>query len=271
MRRGRPPDHVQRYSELGNWLSECYGSSVVESTDFHQGGGGATGQRLSTTMTVPAGHEVDRIVLRENLTDGQLITAFKVSASTAGSRRHGAGGNGERGGGAAGSMWPTSTQVTVQGQSIGNKFIGLLDRVYGAGTALRFEVTASGPGASMISAALYNCSRAPQASGCSFQRDFAYKVVKSITLKTIEGATAAMCCAACRAIGDCAVFVLSAGKTCSVLSANQGGTSVHGAVSVSRPFPSWNRSILTEIYLCHACSCQEILRTETAGQGTPNR
>jgi hypothetical protein len=35
---------------------------------------------------------------------------------------------------------------------------------------------------------------------------------------------------------------------------------------VSRPFPSWNRSMLTEIYLCHACSCQEILRTETAGQ-----
>jgi hypothetical protein len=26
-------------------------------------------------------------------------------------------------------------------------------------------------------------------------------------------------------------------------------------------------SILTEIYLCHACSCQEILRMETAGQG----
>jgi hypothetical protein len=27
---------------------------------------------------------------------------------------------------------------------------------------------------------------------------------------------------------------------------------------VSRPFPSWNRSILTEIYLCHACSYHEI-------------
>eukprot|EP01047_Picozoa_sp_COSAG01_P060619 COSAG01_NODE_7456_length_3204_cov_2.374557_1_plen_79_part_00 len=25
---------------------------------------------------------------------------------------------------------------------------------------------------------------------------------------------------------------------------------------VSRPFSSWNRSILTEIYLRHACSCQ---------------
>jgi hypothetical protein len=36
--------------------------------------------------------------------------------------------------------------------------------------------------------------------------------------------------------------------------------------SVSRPFSSWNRPILTEIYLCHACSCQEILRVKTAGQ-----
>ena len=40
-----------------------------------------------------------------------------------------------------------------------------------------------------------------------------------------------------------------------------------GVEAVSRPFPSWNRSISTEIYLCHACSCQEILRVETAGQG----
>jgi hypothetical protein len=31
-----------------------------------------------------------------------------------------------------------------------------------------------------------------------------------------------------------------------------------GGGTVSRPFPSWNRSVLTEIYLCHACSCQEI-------------
>jgi hypothetical protein len=30
-------------------------------------------------------------------------------------------------------------------------------------------------------------------------------------------------------------------------------------VLVRRPLPSWNRSILTEICLCHACSCQEIL------------
>ena len=35
---------------------------------------------------------------------------------------------------------------------------------------------------------------------------------------------------------------------------------------VSAPFSSWNRSILTEIYLCHACSRHELLRSETAGQ-----
>eukprot|EP01047_Picozoa_sp_COSAG01_P030255 COSAG01_NODE_2105_length_8423_cov_6.483409_8_plen_99_part_00 len=31
-------------------------------------------------------------------------------------------------------------------------------------------------------------------------------------------------------------------------------------------FPSCNRSLLTEISPCHACSDQELLRTETAGQ-----
>jgi hypothetical protein len=33
--------------------------------------------------------------------------------------------------------------------------------------------------------------------------------------------------------------------------------------SVGRAFPFWNRSTLAEIYLCHARSCHEILRTET--------
>jgi hypothetical protein len=40
---------------------------------------------------------------------------------------------------------------------------------------------------------------------------------------------------------------------------------------VGGPFPSWNRSILTEIYLCPACSCQEILRAETGLRHDPRR
>jgi hypothetical protein len=34
-------------------------------------------------------------------------------------------------------------------------------------------------------------------------------------------------------------------------------TLARGAVAVSGPFPSWNRPILTEIYLCRACSDPE--------------
>jgi hypothetical protein len=37
-------------------------------------------------------------------------------------------------------------------------------------------------------------------------------------------------------------------------------------LDVSRAFPSCTRSILTETYLCHACSCQEIEDMETPGQ-----
>jgi hypothetical protein len=34
---------------------------------------------------------------------------------------------------------------------------------------------------------------------------------------------------------------------------------------------SWNRSTLTGIYRCHACSCQEISRVQTAGQVARSR
>eukprot|EP01047_Picozoa_sp_COSAG01_P041451 COSAG01_NODE_3557_length_5939_cov_4.468151_8_plen_162_part_00 len=36
--------------------------------------------------------------------------------------------------------------------------------------------------------------------------------------------------------------------------------------AVSRAFPSWKLSILTEIYLCHACSYRKKLRMETPEQ-----
>jgi hypothetical protein len=35
---------------------------------------------------------------------------------------------------------------------------------------------------------------------------------------------------------------------------------------VRQAFPSWMRSILTEMYLCRTCSCHEISRTQTPGQ-----
>jgi hypothetical protein len=67
---------------------------------------------------------------------------------------------------------------------------------------------------------------------------------------------------------------LMSGRVCVCLSHTAGGAA--GALRprggghhrvVSAPSPSFVRPVLTEIHLCHACSCQEILRTETARQG----
>jgi hypothetical protein len=169
---------------------------------------------------VPAGHAVDRIVLRENMTQGQLISGFTVTTSTSTNT--------------ARSPQSVQVAVAVQGASIGNKFIGMLDRVYPAGSKLTFTTTAAAKGAAMLSAALYNCSRTPQATGCSYQQDFAWKVCDSgncKVLKTIENATPVMCCAACSADVACAVFVVDPAKKCSTMTANQGGAPVKGAVS----------------------------------------
>jgi hypothetical protein len=55
-------------------------------------------------------------------------------------------------------------------------------------------------------------------------------------------------------------------------SADAGSQILHGGCRssvVSAPLPSFARAVLTEISLCHACSCQEISRAETARQGPP--
>eukprot|EP01047_Picozoa_sp_COSAG01_P003484 COSAG01_NODE_104_length_26171_cov_96.617612_10_plen_163_part_00 len=71
-------------------------------------------------------------------------------------------------------------------------------------------------------------------------------------------------------------YQLTASLHCNELEGIQGVFRIEAGLApgeveeaVSRPFPSWNRSILIEIYLCHTCSCQAILRTETAGQEPP--
>jgi hypothetical protein len=50
----------------------------------------------------------------------------------------------------------------------------------------------------------------------------------------------------------------SAAASASAVAAAAAAAAVLRAGTVSPAFPSWNRSILTEIYLCHACSYQSI-------------
>ena len=77
----------------------------------------------------------------------------------------------------------------------------------------------------------YNCSRSPAATGCSYEKDFKWKIVKSITIATLPSATLSKCCSACEAHTTCAVFVFDTDKTCTLLSANQGGAKAPGVTS----------------------------------------
>ena len=136
------PDHIERYKELGDWLHECYGVPIAESAM-----GGLEQLDGAMSFTVPPGHQVDRVMLQEDLTDGQRVRGFEVMQGGA---------------------------VLLSGSSIGNKYIGLLNETLPAGATVTLKITEQVGAAKMAKFAGYNCSRAPSASGCSLQQDFAY-------------------------------------------------------------------------------------------------
>ena len=141
------PDHIARYTELGDWLQECYSTPVASTT--------VSGTTME--VTVPAGRAADRVVLQEDLTTGQRVRAFTVSATTS-----------------------DGTVMTANGTSIGNKFIGTLDRVYPAGTKLTLTITSAVGAAKMKSMEVFNCSRTPVATGCSYLRNVSSPVVRRL-------------------------------------------------------------------------------------------
>lgn len=44
------PDHIARYAELGNWLTECYSTAVTETMSFTAS---ATGPSATLTVSLP--------------------------------------------------------------------------------------------------------------------------------------------------------------------------------------------------------------------------
>lgn len=187
-------DHLNRYEEFGDWLRGCYSAPVVSTKDASGG---------SVKLTIPQGLQVDRIVLAENLTRGERVQSYTV-------------------------MLDGETIAT--GSSVGYKRIQLFDQ-YHAGSELL--VSFEGDAAALATVAAFNCSRTPEPQGCSFVESFKYKVVDEITLDTQPNSNPQACCAACKSTSGCAVFVLDTEKTCTLLSANQGGDSQDGFLSGS--------------------------------------
>merc|ERR1719440_2752642 len=113
------PDQVAAYKEFGDWIRSCYGSALASTN-------GTTAINQTLLLALPDHqYPVDRIVLQEDQTQGQLILAYEVEA------QEGSG------------PW---TQVS-KGQSIGNKRIDLMAPMQKV-SALRLRVTALMPGSS---------------------------------------------------------------------------------------------------------------------------
>ncbi|OAQ57864.1 alpha-L-fucosidase [Pochonia chlamydosporia 170] len=74
-RRGLIPDnHATRYKELGDFISSCYGKSVA--SQAHHG----TDENGTYTIRFDSPASIDRIVLMEDQTDGQVIRSYQVLA-----------------------------------------------------------------------------------------------------------------------------------------------------------------------------------------------
>eukprot|EP01059_Diplonema_ambulator_P010758 TRINITY_DN20796_c0_g1_i1.p1 TRINITY_DN20796_c0_g1~~TRINITY_DN20796_c0_g1_i1.p1 ORF type:complete len:540 (+),score=167.42 TRINITY_DN20796_c0_g1_i1:68-1687(+) len=189
-----PEAHVQRYQEFGDWLRACYSTPVVEAV-APQGG--------TVTLQIPSGAEVDRVVIMEDQTNGQAIRGYEVSVD----------------GAAMGS-----------GSSVGHKRIQFLSKRT-TGTTFVLNVTQAAATPVLARVGLYNCSRTPTPTGCNYQEDFAYKIVPDIVISTTKGTTLQNCCTLARSAPSCSVFVFDTDKTCTLLSANQGGDASTGAVS----------------------------------------
>lgn len=112
-REGRVNDtHAARYTEFGTWIRNCYGTPVANTT--------GSGSQLSFHMPTGAG-AVDRVMLREDISQGQRIREFSVEYQ-----------------GSAGGAWT----AFASGTSVGNKFISVAPAPVTA-TAFRLNVTSS--------------------------------------------------------------------------------------------------------------------------------
>merc|ERR1712060_204393 len=115
-------DHLKRYQEFGDWLRGCYSVPIVSSN----------GSNATAKLKIPAGLPVDRVVIEEDLSAGELLRAYSV----------------------------TVDGVSVaNGSSIGHKRIALLNGVV---TGKELIVTATGlTNAKLKRVSAYNCSRTP--------------------------------------------------------------------------------------------------------------
>ena len=121
------PLHVAMYKALGDWIRECYGSGRVANTSAPQMHWlqGDSNHRAADTLSLELSEPsfVNRIVLQEDLQNGQVVRAWEVEGRLANASRD------------RGAQWVG----LASGQSIGNKNIAVLSNAT-AVVALRLRI-----------------------------------------------------------------------------------------------------------------------------------
>lgn len=105
-----PAEHVVRYKQLGEFIDECYGKPIIPDyvVDDDEGGDGVYKMRFNYPTPV------DRIVLMEDQSDGQVIRSFNVSGRVVGTDNKNGDGDGE-------------VKILAKGRSIGHKRIAIFE------------------------------------------------------------------------------------------------------------------------------------------------
>ena len=188
------PLHAQRYAEFGAWRRGCYdaGSAGIAGIAEHARGSEHAGPTQYLHFDRPT--TIDRVVVREDQTEGEVISAWVVEAQMV-----------------ADSTPPGVTGAWTRianGTSMGNKWITLLDTNLTV-SAVRSRATATFEGgqARIRSTSAHLCSRSTPSAKCNLRQDWVADGVGNSTNRDGDAKTIAQCCAACSKLKGCALFV----------------------------------------------------------------
>eukprot|EP01052_Picozoa_sp_SAG31_P020997 SAG31_NODE_1602_length_7780_cov_8.304699_2_plen_325_part_00 len=113
-------DQVKAYKRFGDWIRRCYGSAVASIS-------GSVAANQTLHVRIPTGARVDRVMMKEDQINGQVIRAYDVEA-----------------------QFPDGTWTRMSnGYSIGNKRIDVIGLSLNRAKAIRLRVTALAPGSAM--------------------------------------------------------------------------------------------------------------------------
>ena len=215
--------HAARYAEFGAWQRACYDAGspgMLGIVEVARGSEEAAGTQL---LRFDTPRLIDRVVVREDQTNGQTIRRWEVQAQLSSSND-------------SDSVQTAWTQI-ANGTSMGNKWIALLEKNLSV-SAIRTVATATAPGtaARIRSTSAHLCPRATPNATCNIRQDWVADGVGNSTNRNGDAKTIAECCDACTKMKECALFVAKPnaidGHGCVLWSATGvGGQVIKGAVT----------------------------------------